>query len=59
MIVKVLKVHPKDDVIVALQNFSEGETIHFEGKDYLLKQDVPVKHKFAARDFESLSIRSV
>lgn len=53
MNVKVLKVHPKDDVIVALQNFYEGETIHFEGRDYLLKQDVPVKHKFAARDFEA------
>ena len=43
---KVLKVHPKDNVLVALTNLTRGETIWFEAEDYLLQEDIPAKHKF-------------
>lgn len=50
---KVLKVHPKDNVIVALTNLSKGETISFEGVDYLLPEDIPAKHKFFIQDMKA------
>lgn len=50
---KVLKVHPKDNVIVALTNLSKGETISFEGVDYLLQEDIPAKHKFFIQDMKA------
>ena len=50
---KVLKIHPKDNVIVALTNLTKGEIISFEGTDYLLREDIPAKHKFFMQDMES------
>ncbi|MEO7925070.1 MAG: altronate dehydratase family protein [Chitinophagaceae bacterium] len=49
---KALKVHPKDNVIVALVNLIKGETISFEGKDYLLPEAIPAKHKFFIQDMK-------
>ncbi|PBQ31357.1 altronate hydrolase [Sphingobacteriaceae bacterium] len=42
----VLKVHPKDNVIVALQDLAKGSTIQLDGKEYILLEDIPAKHKF-------------
>ncbi len=50
---KVLKVHPKDNVIVALTNLAKGETISFEGTDYLLQEDIAAKHKFFMQDMKT------
>lgn len=47
---KVLKVHPADNVIVALQNFGAGEQVSFEGQTYTLPAGVGVKHKFVTED---------
>ncbi|WP_128544715.1 UxaA family hydrolase [Larkinella soli] len=49
---KVLKVHPADNVIVALQNFNSGEQIDFEGDSYTLPIGVGVKHKFVTEDLQ-------
>lgn len=49
---RVLKVHPKDNVIVALTNLAKGETISFEGADYLLAENIPAKHKFFMQDMK-------
>jgi altronate hydrolase len=49
---RVLKVHPDDNVIVALANLIKGETISFDGADYLLKENIPAKHKFFMRDMK-------
>jgi altronate hydrolase len=43
---KVLKIHPKDNVIVALADLKKGETINYEGTDYTLTEDIDAKHKF-------------
>lgn len=50
---KVLKVHPKDNVLVALANLTRGETISFEAEDYLLQEDIPAKHKFFMQDMHT------
>jgi len=47
---KVLKVHPKDNVIVALTNLSKGEAISFEGNEYVLQDNITAKHKFFTKD---------
>lgn len=43
---RVLKIHPHDNVLVALQDLQKGESIHYKDQVYLLKEDVPAKHKF-------------
>lgn len=42
----VLKVHPKDNVIVALRNLEAGEVIEFGGQTYQILESVEAKHKF-------------
>ncbi|HPG10357.1 MAG TPA: altronate dehydratase family protein [Chitinophagaceae bacterium] len=49
---RVLKVHPKDNVIVALANLAKGESIPFEGTDYVLTENIPAKHKFFMQDMK-------
>lgn len=48
---RLLKVHPDDNIIVALQNFSAGQDLELAGENFRLLEDIPVKHKFAAQDF--------
>jgi altronate hydrolase len=48
---KVLKIHPNDNVIVALTDLSKGETIELDGQEYTLTEDIAAKHKFAMYDF--------
>ncbi len=47
---KVLKIHSKDNVLVALTNLNEGEKIVHEGIEYILKEYIPAKHKFFMQD---------
>lgn len=49
---KVLKVNPKDNVIVALLDLPAGESVHLDGTEYTVVKDIKAKHKFAAVDFE-------
>lgn len=44
---KVLKVHPDDNVLVALIDLEEGEMITFQGEEYRMQSKIPAKHKFA------------
>jgi len=50
---KVLKVHPADNVIVALTDLSKGEVISFNGNEYTLHDNVASKHKFFERLMQS------
>lgn len=49
---RVLKVHPQDNVLVALTDLERGEVITFEDKEYLLQDRVPAKHKFSTGALE-------
>lgn len=47
---RILRIHPKDNVLVALQDLSKGEHIEFDGVIYILQDDIPAKHKFFMQD---------
>jgi altronate hydrolase len=47
---RLLRLDPRDNVLVALADLRKGETIRFSGSDYLLLSDVPAKHKFVTQD---------
>jgi len=47
----VLKVHPDDNVIVALRDLTKGEEVQLDGRSYILAEDIPAKHKFTQQDF--------
>lgn len=50
---KVLKVHPSDNVLVALTDLQTGDAVEYEGNGYQIVEDIPHKHKFAIKDFKS------
>lgn len=50
---QVLKVHPKDNVLVALTDLKAGITVTYQGVDYLLVDDVDAKHKFYMNDMNT------
>jgi altronate hydrolase len=50
MSARVLQLHSKDNVLVALADLRSGEQIDFAGRSITLRSDVPAKHKFATRD---------
>ena len=47
---KVLQLNPRDNVLVALESLSPGDTITFGGDSYSLGSAVTAKHKFAIRN---------
>ncbi len=42
----VLKVHPSDNVLVALQDLEKGAVITYDGMATILLENIPAKHKF-------------
>jgi altronate hydrolase len=46
----VLKLDPRDNVLIALQNLRRDERITFSNQTYVLASDVQAKHKFAIED---------
>ena len=46
----VLKVHPNDNVLVALTNLGKDQRVSFEGNEYTIAEPVKAKHKFATTD---------
>jgi len=47
---KVLRIHPGDNVAVALSDLPKGETVELEGSPYALGARIPAKHKFFLQD---------
>ena len=47
---KILKIHPADNVLVALTDLKTGEAISHENTSVTLVNDVPAKHKFVVKD---------
>ncbi|WP_116127032.1 UxaA family hydrolase [Lewinella sp. IMCC34183] len=50
---EVLKIHPADNVLVALRDFRAGETVTEGDGPIPLLEDIPTKHKLAERDFQA------
>jgi len=53
MKMNVLKVHPSDNVLVALVNLQKNTVISFEDNDYLLQDNITAKHKFVITDLKA------
>ena len=47
---KVLQLNPRDNVLVALENLSPGESLSFGAVSYTLGSPISAKHKFATQD---------
>ena len=47
---KVLKVHPDDNVIVALTHLQQGEKVQLNGNEFLIRENIEAKHKFFEQD---------
>ncbi len=50
---KILKIHPGDNMLVALTDLNEGETVSYNGTVYQLKEKVEAKHKFFEHDMKA------
>ncbi|MDX1470271.1 MAG: altronate dehydratase family protein [Flavobacteriaceae bacterium] len=50
---KLIKVHPDDNVAVALIDLWQGDKINFEGEDVIVLSDVQAKHKIALVDLDA------
>ena len=48
----ILKVHPADNVIVALRDLAKGEQVQLNGDMYTVVEDIPAKHKFTERTMQ-------
>jgi altronate hydrolase len=49
---KIIQIHEKDNVLVALTTLSKGETIIHGNEKIILRQEVPAKHKFTIKTLE-------
>lgn len=50
---KITKVHPKDNLIVALADLEAGSTVHYNGEEFTLAERIPAKHKFVVKDMQA------
>ncbi len=50
MIKKLVKIHPADNVLVALQHLGSGEEVIYEGENFTLLENIEAKHKFFCSD---------
>ena len=49
---KYLKIHPDDNVLVALVDLKAGESISFSGATTKLAESIPAKHKFVMQNMK-------
>lgn len=50
---RVIKIHPRDNVLVALTNLKKGEIIPYEGENFILQDDIAAKHKFFTQHLQA------
>ena len=48
----VLKLHPKDNIITALEDLPKGLVLSIKDNKVVLEEDIPAKHKFTIQDLE-------
>ncbi|MGV3529104.1 MAG: UxaA family hydrolase [Flavisolibacter sp.] len=49
---RITKVHPDDNVLVALTNLDAGEVVQYDGVELTLPAKVPAKHKFVLKEMQ-------
>jgi altronate hydrolase len=50
---RLVKVHPDDNVVVALTDLAKGENVNFNGEEFILQDNIPAKHKFVTTDLNT------
>lgn len=53
MKLRITKVHPDDNVLVALAHLEPGESVQYNGVSLTLPDKVPAKHKFVTTDLQT------
>ncbi len=48
----VVKMHPEDNVLVALTDLAKGESVTFDDQTYILQDTIKAKHKFYTTDLK-------
>jgi altronate hydrolase len=48
----VFKIHPGDNVLVALKDLARGESVHHAGHVYRLADDIPARHQFSGTNLQ-------
>jgi altronate hydrolase len=48
---QVLQLDPRDNVLIALTDLKQGDTVEFGGESFTVGSRVAAKHKFATQDF--------
>lgn len=46
----ILKIHTRDNLIVALVDLDPGQRVIWEDEEFIVKESIPAKHKFTAED---------
>ena len=49
---RFLKIHPSDNVWVALSDLKAGEQLSINGSSLTLTDDIPAKHKFVEKELQ-------
>lgn len=47
-----MKIHPADNVLVALTDLAVNDKVSYSGNDYTLVDRIPAKHKFVSKDMQ-------
>lgn len=50
---RILKVHEGDNVVVALTDLEQNESVSLHGEQWVLSDNIPAKHKFVTTDLEA------
>lgn len=48
----IIKMHPNDNVLVALTDLAKGESVVFEGETFIMQDNIKAKHKFYTTDLK-------
>ena len=49
---KYVKIDPKDNLVVAMENLPKGTVATVDGVEVTLQNDIKIKHKFALHDYQ-------
>ena len=52
MSISILKIHPADNVIVALKHLAANTEVELDGEHFTMLEDIQAKHKFYTEDLE-------
>ncbi len=49
---RIARIHPNDNVLIALSDLNEGDKVVDNGSEYIIINSIPAKHKFVTQDLQ-------